>query len=644
MDPLLASDPMAAAALGTANTHRIATPAPAEWTEAMAGAAAPQAKNPIAPAAAKQTDGAARDFSVADAVARATTQLAVSPAGAAKTDAAAPAGTRAEARPDGAITSLRQQQALMSAASDAAASPSLGATGRRSAAADRPRSSSLSKTVADRAPRPDRQTQFAAQPEDRLDRGTHAIETDSGDGSKAVAETLATPQPAGTNARRSTKASLEEAAADRVTVSSPAAAAVTAAVLTPQPPQTSVILPGGLPSVPAMPAASTPGSVATASRSTAGGGLGDPTTALSHARLDSGATPSSSTDPRTQTPEVSPGAKASDDTEEAALAEASDPVATTAMAQPSGESAPAATQSTLSGSALPATAMPLGGKAAPGLNRGADPSGADAAKTAATETVRPAASATVTSAASPSGSKPPAPTTAAPQLKAVDSVSPSSPRVGSDGAMTTQAAQAAQTVSQPEATNVAATVAPASPLQATPDGSPDVGRKAGSPRTAATTTAATTTAARGVGTAALSAAASTADAAGSASAADGPSSTADRVDDAASRPGRATRSASAAATTPSAGGTTIARPSTQVAMTVMPGSAVSAGTPASPSGLITGGQSTGSQSTGSQSTGTQATGITPAVGGFAGGASPTTPLYLFDGGSRCIMIRIGPVG
>jgi hypothetical protein len=60
MDPLLASDPMAAAALGTANTHRIATPAPAEWTEAMAGAAAPQAKNPIAPAAAKQTDGATR--------------------------------------------------------------------------------------------------------------------------------------------------------------------------------------------------------------------------------------------------------------------------------------------------------------------------------------------------------------------------------------------------------------------------------------------------------------------------------------------------------------------------------------------------------------------------------------------------------
>jgi hypothetical protein len=23
---------------------------------------------------------------------------------------------------------------------------------------------------------------------------------------------------------------------------------------------------------------------------------------------------------------------------------------------------------------------------------------------------------------------------------------------------------------------------------------------------------------------------------------------------------------------------------------------------------------------------------------------PVTPLYLFDGGSRCIMIRIGPVG
>jgi flagellar hook-length control protein FliK len=621
MDPLLASDSTAAAALGAANAHRIATPSTAEWTEAMAVAAAPQTRNQIAPAAAKRTDGATRDFSVADAVARAMTQLAVATPVTAKTGAAASAGAQAKAGPDGETTSLCQPTALTSAASDTAAASSLGATGRRSATAEGSRSSSLSKTPGDAAQGADRQPQFAAQPENTSDRGVHTVETDSGDGPQHLANAGATPRPAGATARRSTRGSLEKPSTDRVPVSSPAAAAITAAVLTTQPLQTSVSPSGGLPSVPARPAAS---------RSTVGGGLGGSALTLSGAGLEGRATASISTDTRSQTPEASAGAKAPDDTGEAALADAGDPVATPAMAQLSGESASsprllptgrpgpaahsgptaqAAAPSTKPGSAVAANAMPLRGKAASGPSGGGDPSGADTATAPATETVQPTASATMTSATFPPGSNPQPPTTAASQPKDIASVSPPSPLAETlDRAITIQAVQAARTVSQAEATNVATTMAPGSPLQASPDGTRDAGRKAGS---LATTAAATT--ASGAGTTAPSAAPPSAEAAGPASAAAGHASTADRVDDAASRPGGATRSASAAAA-PSAGGTVIARPSTQGTMTAMQGSAGSAGTPPSASGLIAGSQTSGSQTTG----------ITPATGSLAGGAGPTT--------------------
>jgi flagellar hook-length control protein FliK len=702
MDPLLAPGSVAAAALDTVKAHRIAMTFPAEWTEAMAGTAAPKPTHAAAPAATarpnrvsapEQADGTTRELSVADAVTIVTTQLTGVTAAAAN-PGSGPAASTETAEP-------AEPAEPDDAASDTSASSSLGATGRASAKAALPHAETLSKTTADTAPRAGLLPQ-AAQTWDRV---ADTIEKDPGGKPQESPKPAAPSRPAGTSARRAVTARAQQSAAAHVSVSSPAAAATILVVSTAQPPQTPARMPNGSPALPTTAATSAPG----------GGSAGAPQNRTSDA-----ATGGNASYPRGQT----------------ALAGGGDPVATKAMAQPSegpgstprrpsiDKPAPAAsaapkldpayadgpsragspaaqatTDQSLANSAatspvlsVTAHAAGRGGETAPtadattravrslypvrGTPAQVEPAIARVtAQATTTGTIRPAASAqaTTTDAIRPAATA---------LATATDIVRPAISVRASSAASTaasppppsppppTIAASAAQPIASVKSSSpIAAAVTPGSPTETPPDAPQGEGHGTGSPATVATaivaggagtTVTIPSASSPGAPVAPPSAALPLAVAADGAPAARAAAT--DRVGDVALRPGGPARSApsAGAVATPSPGSRITAVPSTPVTMPATQGGASWVGTPTSASGLIAGSLGTGSPITASLSpgTGSMATagaGVSPttipAPVVTPLGYTPATPdamaasiVAMYRSGQSSLVLRLDPPG